>query len=522
MTFPKLSAKLEKPPFLRGLRWKIMIGFIILVFSFLFVLGILGGLLEYASLREDFAKSAGSSSESFFAWTGLQYENVFLTDYDNLKKDSSEIVPWLSSNPQNVAATRIWLTLYVEKLKLRRKENYINTYTVANLSPQLLITIIPDEVNEKRLFHFVAFDTNMNLTAATDTVEEAAARNFVEKFLKEDSNEKKEYIKESTPKVQFAFRLFDENNKQQGVLYLREDLPMGWSEAYLFAVPAIFEQLIPNLIFFAIIGFIFGSPLAWYLSKRLKNIAFAAQSWRIGDFSARTNDKSSDEIGILSRRLNEMADDLRENFALRQTIATAEERNRIARDLHDSVKQQVFGLAMQISTASALVEKNPDSAKNYLHESENLIKEIQAELVDMIHKFSLPFKEPETFKVKIENFVNHWARQNVLKTEIIIDENLLILPHIAQTLYRITQETLSNIARHSEATEVKISLKNIGKNLQMIIADNGCGFDVKNVKKGFGLKSIRERVESLPKGWLKIDSKIDKGTSVEIGCEAEK
>ncbi|NJM53849.1 MAG: sensor histidine kinase [Blastocatellia bacterium] len=202
-----------------------------------------------------------------------------------------------------------------------------------------------------------------------------------------------------------------------------------------------------------------------------------------------------------------------------QTIATAEERNRIARDLHDSVKQQVFGLAMQISTANALVEKNPTTAKNYLHESENLIKEIQAELVDMIHKFSLPMKESDGFKQKIENLVSDWSRQNVLKTEILIDENLTISPESARTLYRITQETLSNIARHSEATEVKIILKNVNKDLKMTISDNGCGFDTEEIKKGFGLQSIRQRAESLPNGWLKIESKIKVGTTVEVSCE---
>jgi signal transduction histidine kinase len=521
MTFPKASVKFEKPPFLRGLRWKIMVGFLVLAFGLLFVLGSIGGVIEYAALREDFAQSAGSESESFLYWTGLQADNVFSIDQNNLKKDSAEMIPWLSSNPQNTVAIRLWLTLYIEKLKLLRKEHFQTAYTLNNPSPQSPITNESDKTAEKRLFHFVVFDSNMSVTSATDTVTESEARKFVEEFLKEGLTEKKEFTKDSGAKVKFAFLLFDEQNNRKGVLYFREDLPIDWSQAYLLAIPAIFDQLIPNLIFFAIIGFIFGSPLAWYISKRLKNIAFTAQSWRTGDFSAKTNDKSSDEIGILSRRLNEMADDLRENFALRQTIATAEERNRIARDLHDSVKQQVFGLAMQISTASALVEKDNEAAKSYLVESENLIKEIQAELVDMIHEFSLPVNESQTFKVKIENFVSDWSRQNVMKTEINVDEKLRIPTEIAQTFYRITQESLSNIARHSEATEVKISLKNSNKKLNMSFIDNGCGFDTAKIKKGFGLQSIRERAESLPNGWLKIDSKINSGTTIEVGCEAK-
>ena len=91
---------------------------------------------------------------------------------------------------------------------------------------------------------------------------------------------------------------------------------------------------------------------------------------------------------------------------------------------------------------------------------------------------------------------------------------------IAQTFYRITQETLANVARHSEATEVEISVKNTDGKLVMKVADNGCGFDVGKAKKGFGLQSIRSRAENLPKGWIKIESEPNGGTTIKFGCEA--
>ncbi|MCY7345623.1 MAG: sensor histidine kinase [Pyrinomonadaceae bacterium] len=345
----------------------------------------------------------------------------------------------------------------------------------------------------------------------------------MEQLIAENSPEKRELDEQNGIHLKTAFPIYDDKNQVKGFLFFKDTMPFAFNEIIFNSIYSVSDQLVSNLIFFTIFGFVFGSPFAWYLSKRLEKIAFAAQSWRTGDFSARTNDKSSDEIGILSRHLNEMADDLRENFALRQTIATVEERNRIARDLHDSVKQQVFGLAMQISTANALVEKNPESAKNYLFESENLIKEIQAELVDMIREFGLPVKETETFKDKLENLINDWARQNVMKTEINITDKLRISPVAAQAFYRIAQETLANIARHSQAAKVKITLTNVPQNkLEMSISDNGCGFDTEKIKKGFGLQSIRERAESLPNGWLAIESEINVGTTVKIGCETTK
>lgn len=527
MTFPPASVRLEKPPFLRGLRWKITVAFIVLFFALLAVLGPLGAIIEYAFLSASFKQSDNSDSDFLVDSSFMRIENGLAGDYNNLQKDSSELVPWLDSHPRNTDAIRLWLNRYDEKLKLHRKTNYSTYYSfpIDDVERNAAIELnIPDKnswVRKAPLFQFIVFDDKLDAVAFSDSNPEThEAKQFADTMLKENANPKRKVEYGDIPQLQLAFPILDGENRVKGVLYFKEILPFGWSGVLGNGIASLTDQLVSNLIFFTIVGFVFGSPFAWYLSKRLQNIAFAAQSWRIGDFSAKTNDKSRDEVGILSRHLNEMADDLQENFALRQTIATAEERNRIARDLHDSVKQQVFGLAMQISTASALVEKNPESAKNFLNESENLINEIQAELVDMIHEFSLPVKQNETFKKKIENFVNDWVRQNVIKSEIEIEENLTILPDTAQTFYRITQETLSNIARHSEATEVKITVKSVDNTLQMSIIDNGCGFDTEKIEQGFGLQSIRQRAESLPQGWLKIDSKINIGTTVEIGCDA--
>jgi signal transduction histidine kinase len=529
MTFPKASVKLEKPPFLRGLRWKIMIAFVLLFFGLISVLGTIGTMVEYAYLRISFEESAVNNNHSLVDWNFLTIDNLLVADHQNLQKDSAELLPWLEPKNRNADAIKLWLKRYDEKLKLRRKTAFSTVYIFPDdLDENAETTVLLDDaaarIMKKPIFRFIVFDANNEVIASADSSNSnaenyAQEKLFVQEIPAESAESEKQINKNNPFQLRMAFPIRDDKNQTKGVLYLSETLPFGWTEVILNNIHNLTDNLAGNLIFFTIMGFVFGSPFASYLSKRLQNIAFAAQSWRIGDFSAKTNDTSSDEVGILSRHLNEMADDLSENFALRQTIATAEERNRIARDLHDSVKQQVFGLAMQISTASALVEKNPDSAKNYLLESENLIKEIQAELVDMIREFSLPVKDSETFKDKLESFVGDWSRQNVMKTEIIIDDKLLVSTDSAQTFYRIAQETLSNIARHSEATEVKITMKNSGKKLNMSFIDNGCGFDTKNVKKGFGLQSIRERAESLPKGWLKIESKINGGTKVEIGCD---
>ncbi len=352
-----------------------------------------------------------------------------------------------------------------------------------------------------------------------DDGEHAEERKFMDDILQGKVNEKKDFTEIPELQIRIGFPIIDAQNKIQGALFFRETLPLSWSQAMFGSIPEIVSLFLPNLIFFTVLGFIFGSPFVWYLSRRLKNIAAAAQSWRTGDFSARTNDRSSDEIGILSRRLNEMAEDLRENFALRQTIATADERNRIARDLHDSVKQQVFGLAMQISTAKALMETDAAIAKGHLNESEKLIGQIQQELVNLIRELSLMNGE-ENLKEKLQTFTNDYSRQNNIKIIMTADALPLLPSVVVQTFYRIAQESFANVSRHSRATEIHLKLSaEKNQRLQLSIVDNGDGFDTEKAGNGFGLRSMRERAEALPGGWFAIKSEIGKGTEITTGCD---
>ncbi|MBL8244274.1 MAG: HAMP domain-containing protein, partial [Rhodanobacteraceae bacterium] len=99
--------------------------------------------------------------------------------------------------------------------------------------------------------------------------------------------------------------------------------------------------------------FLVGS--AWFLRRRvltrIARIDAAAQAWARGDFAPHLVDRSSDELGQLAADLNRMAADLKALFATRAQLATLEERRRLARDLHDTVKQKVFALSLQLAAA---------------------------------------------------------------------------------------------------------------------------------------------------------------------------
>ena len=136
----------------------------------------------------------------------------------------------------------------------------------------------------------------------------------------------------------------------------------------------------------ALLGALFGFFTAWGLTRRIGRLARAARSWSRGDFSVTTKDRSKDELGQLSRELNSMAADLENLLQARGELATLEARNRFARDLHDSVKQQVFATSLQIAAARALIEKDTHSAESHLSQADELVRQAQKELNVLIQE----------------------------------------------------------------------------------------------------------------------------------------
>lgn len=301
------------------------------------------------------------------------------------------------------------------------------------------------------------------------------------------------------------------DGRQQGALYLRltsmAPLPsasilpqmlllLGWS-ALLFTVGA------------GLIGTIFGFITARGLARRLRTVSESADAWSRGDFSAFIKDTSGDELAQLAGRLNRMAEHLQNLLQTRQELAAIEERNRLARDLHDSVKQQVFATAMQVGAARAVLEKDPGAAASRLDEAERLAQQAQRELTALIRELRPAALDGEGLVGALREHLANWSRQNGIAYEFKLQgERRLPLP-VEQALFRVAQEALTNVARHSGASSVEILLSWEESQITLTISDNGRGFDVSSAqKKGIGLHSMQERVDALG-GTLNIESSPD-------------
>ena len=114
----------------------------------------------------------------------------------------------------------------------------------------------------------------------------------------------------------------------------------------------------------------------------------------------------------------------------------------------------------------------------------------------------------------MNEYAIEWAHQNSIEIDVNVHGHPELALEVTQTLYRIMQEALANIARHSSASNVNVSL-NCGESVKLTITDDGCGFETYNQHDGMGLQSMRERTAAL-KGECIIESSPGEGTRVYV------
>jgi len=271
----------------------------------------------------------------------------------------------------------------------------------------------------------------------------------------------------------------------------------------------------------ALLGTLFGFFTARGLTRRLSALAGAADAWSRGDFSVVVSDPSDDELGQLARHLNRMAEQLQNLLQTRQQLAAVEERNRLARELHDAVKQQVFAAVMQVGAAREVLEDDPTAAAQHLAEAERLGRQAQEELTALIWELRPAALADKGLATALRAYVAEWSRRTGIRAEVRVQGERATPLAVEQALFRVAQEALANVARHSSAIAVDVHLAWEGAVVTLTVQDNGRGFDVGAAEgKGLGLRSMRERVEALG-GTLEVESVPDQGTRLVARCPLE-
>jgi two-component system NarL family sensor kinase len=218
-------------------------------------------------------------------------------------------------------------------------------------------------------------------------------------------------------------------------------------------------------------------------------------------------------VGLL--RTSESASRLRARGLSRRTMqAEGEVRRRVAESIHDGPVQELIGLDMILSAARS--ESGDNNVGNLIDEARDLVSRNVRALRDEIVELGPYAFEEISFGTAIEACLPVWQRRYGFEIRLAI-ERVDLSPEIAGDLFRIAQEAVVNAGRHAEASRVELSLRTVGPQIELRVADNGHGFDGKrpfaSAEPGhLGLASMRERAE-LMDGELEIESS-ERGTRV--------
>ena len=230
--------------------------------------------------------------------------------------------------------------------------------------------------------------------------------------------------------------------------------------------------------------------------------------------------RAEEELDVRARELDNMNKDLH-NLAMEMTTLEERERNRFAGVLHDDIGQNLATARLAFSSFTKLCDKCSDAARETMDEVSSLLEStintIRAMISDLhpVHPYGEELVSKRGLKDAIEWYAKTVLVQSGIELSVDIDGAVEEMPEdFKQNLYRILQECLQNVMKHSKASSIELRCKVEGDRLMVSVKDDGVGFDDIRLKEGgFGLRLMRERVRSM-NGILTIRSERGKGTEV--------
>ncbi|WLD92511.1 sensor histidine kinase [Alkalihalobacillus sp. AL-G] len=337
------------------------------------------------------------------------------------------------------------------------------------------------------------------------------------------------------------------NNKQSGVratIYRTHLLTSVYTTVLVFFLFQIFYYFNPdaNRIYVSVVVciavFLLSLVLGMYFSfkrsqdliDRLNEILVGVAKLSRGNYEYRIEVLELDEIGTISHEINELSEKIEKQVQSLQklanekanlaekahTAATIEERQRLARDLHDAVSQQLFALNMMSSAAFKLFDSKPDAAKDQLEQVVELANKAQGEMRALLLHLRPVELSGESLSEGIKGLVAELRKKSGIEIESEIMDTPELTRGIEDHLFRLVQESLANALRHSRASKLTINLQRTERHILLHIRDNGIGFDPNQTRKtSYGLKTMQERCDEIG-GTFSIKSAKDHGTTIDV------
>ncbi len=219
-----------------------------------------------------------------------------------------------------------------------------------------------------------------------------------------------------------------------------------------------------------------------------------------------------------SSRLLEESRNLQEQLRLlsrRVLSVQEEERKRISRELHDVIAQMLTGINVRLSTLKLEADGDARGLGQKIARTQRLVEKS----VDVVHRFARELRPAVLDDLglipALRSFMNRFAAESGIRTSLTAFSGVEALSSAKRTaLYRVAQEALTNVARHSRAARVDVILQKLRNAIQLQVRDDGKSFDAERKIQRMGLLGMRERIEMVG-GTFTVESAPGKGTSIQ-------
>ncbi|MBD3107028.1 sensor histidine kinase [Bacillus sp. AGMB 02131] len=277
----------------------------------------------------------------------------------------------------------------------------------------------------------------------------------------------------------------------------------------------------------AVIGAIAGGVSGYYTRQQFVKISRDLSDMELGKYVNIAGSSTIQEVNSIYDRIDRLQKQMANQIATSQKLANerseeqekriqeivSQERNRLARELHDSVSQQLFAASMLMSAINE--SEHGEQQDKQLKLVENIIQQSQLEMrALLLHLRPVPLKG-KSLKEGMEELLVELMQKVPMKITWKI-ESVELDKGVEDQLFRILQESLSNTLRHSQASSLEVYLVKREGMVIMIVSDDGVGFDLETSRTGsYGLQNMHERALEVG-GTFKIVSVKNKGTRLEV------
>ncbi|WP_091071203.1 sensor histidine kinase [Paenibacillus sp. NFR01] len=280
----------------------------------------------------------------------------------------------------------------------------------------------------------------------------------------------------------------------------------------------------------AALGLGFGFYQSFRVKRRLETLRTTLVAWEKGNLTPPMPELGGDELGRLGEQLGRLGGRWENQVNTLQRLSTnnaklaeqargsaiMEERQRLARELHDAVSQQLFAISMTATAVGRTLEKDFDKAQRQIALIEEMAAVAQSEMRALLLHLRPVYLEGKGLEQGLRELIKELEIKVPLDIVFEMDPGVQLLKGVENHLFRIVQEAISNTLRHAKAERMEIRLHRRGDTVRLTLRDDGVGFEMDESKQtSYGLSNMQERITEIGGSILFITAP-GKGMRIEI------